>query len=306
MDSVLEAELSQPGGLEGHLARRNHTRVLVVSNCQTFGLAGCMNNIGVGVQADGLIVHEAVGKTPAQAEALMAEYTHVFALPMVAQEWAGLAGGEKLRTIPTVYFDAYHPDLIYVGHAGGPVASPMGGYHSALALGAFHHGMSVAQTLALFNARTYRALGYLDAWEQARAPLVAVFRGLGMGALEAHFPRWCAPGSFMLTVNHPRLRVLSSIAAEALRGAGLEMAHEEAEIADTMMNGPVYPVYPEVGEAYGVAGSYRFKLPGSNHALGLDEVVALSFETYRGLDLERLTLARIYRDKLDAAIKLLA
>ncbi|MBN8890840.1 MAG: hypothetical protein BGP12_08740 [Rhodospirillales bacterium 70-18] len=288
------------------LARRSRRKLLVVSNCQTFGIVNCMQHIGAGVEADGLTVHEAAGKSDAFYADLLGRYDHVFTVGHLRAQVENPAYAGRMSYLPTIYFPCYHPDLIYASHRGIGLDSPLGGYHSAIALACFLRGLSVADTVRMFNAKTYAAIGYFDGWDQSRDRLFAGFRSLGYPRLEDAFYRWCAEGCFMVSINHPRIRVLHSIAAEALRYIGIPVERRYAEVADNMLNGPIYPVYPEVGECYGVQGDYRFKLPGTNYTLGLEEFVALNFESYRELTPEAVTLDSPYREKVAAITRLLA
>jgi hypothetical protein len=287
-----------------YLARRNQRRLLVMCNCETFGVVNAMHNIASGIAVDAMVTHEVLGKPDAFYAELLDRYEHIFAFTLLRPQLDKPEFAGRVTYLPLVVFDAYHPDLIYVNYRGTNLEGPLGAYHSALTLGCFEHGRSVAETVAMFNAGTYRALGYMQGWETAKQRLLADFRDLGFGGLERHFYRWCAEGSFMVSIDHPRIRVLSSIAAEALRRIGVTPAHAAADIGDNMLNGPMFPVYPEIGAAYGLAGDYRFKPPGTTHILSLEEFVTLSFEVYAVLAPADVALRNTFRDKVDAAIRL--
>lgn len=288
----------------GYLVRRNQRKLLVMCNCETFGVVNAMHNIASGIAVDGMVTHEVLGKPDEFYAGLLDRYEHVFAFSLLRAQLDKPEYAGRVTYLPMVIFDAYHPDLIYVHYRGANLEGPIGAYHSALTLGCFRSGLSVAETLGMFNARIYRALGYLDGWDAAKHRLFHDFRALGFSNLERHFNRWCAEGSFMVSIDHPRIRVLSSIAAEALRQIGLAPAYEDADISDNMLTGPMFPVYPEIGAAYGVAGNYRFKAPGTNHTLDLEEFVTLSFEAYAALAPADVTLRNSFAAKVDAVARL--
>lgn len=287
-----------------YLARRNQRKLLVMCNCESFGVVNAMHNIASGIAVDGMVTHEVLGKPDAFYAELLDRYEHIFAFPLLRPQLDRPEFAGRVTYVPMVLFDAYHPDLIYLHYRGANLEGPLGAYHSALTLGCFQHGRSVAETVGMFNARAYHALGYLDGWDAARERLFAEFRAQGFDSLERHFYRWCAEGSFMVSIDHPRIRVLSSIAAEALRRIGVQPDFNEADIGDNMLNGPMFPVYPEIGAAYGTTGNYRFKPPGTTHMLGLEEFVTLSFEAYARLNPAEMALRNAFRTKVDAVVRL--
>ena len=70
--------------------------------------------------------------------------------------------------LPHLWFQGYHPDLCYLAGKGPLSRGAAGPYHSAIAWSAWRAGLDEQQTLALYNANTYEALGYLSAWDGAR------------------------------------------------------------------------------------------------------------------------------------------
>jgi hypothetical protein len=78
-----------------------------------------VNEIGDGTQKD-------------HVEALAA-FEHAFLLPE-------LAHFRDIPELPTVLFDGYHPDCIYVCRGDQVIDSPFGGYHSCIILAAFLGG----------------------------------------------------------------------------------------------------------------------------------------------------------------------
>ena len=109
----------------------------------------------------------------------------------------------------------------------------------------------------------------------------------------------------MHSINHPKLFVLADLARVLLEREGIESLPDvEQYVDDQLAEGPVWPVYPEVGQRLGVAGHYLFKRARALCSdaqpvlmLGLKDFVQESFQAfakYRREDLicERLASSR--------------
>lgn len=194
-----------------------------------------------------------------------------------------------LRLFPTILFSGFHPDLVHVGDEASLrlsrlVPSPVGAYHSAIALQAFRRGLSLEAALRLFSATVFERLGYFDHWETSAAYLLRSANDVGFG-LDREFATWSRGGTFMHVINHPRLTVLADIARRLAREAGCEPLDIaiEAYAPDTLAAEPVWPVLPAIAERYGVAASTLFKGDGRRGPpclLDLPDFVAESFALY--------------------------
>jgi hypothetical protein len=193
---------------------------------------------------------------------------------------------DRVVAYPVVFFYGLHPDLVYVWLDGKPVQGPLGDYHSSLALYGFLHGMSVEQTVSLFNPAVYEALGFFGLYEESSEHYLGLGRADGFD-MRPHLVRWARRGAFMYSVNHPRAFVLEDLATELLArvdpGARREPAPGEVSelIPDMLASGPVFPVYPEIGLRLGIRGTYAFKPAAGHRVLTLAEFVAESHEAYR-------------------------
>ncbi|MDB5069326.1 MAG: hypothetical protein JWM87_437 [Candidatus Eremiobacteraeota bacterium] len=206
---------------------------------------------------------------------------------------------------PGVWFNAFHPDVVFLPGPWGAVVPPLGNDHSSLVLYGRHRGMSAAQTAKLFTEAVYEKLRYFDCWADAKRALIAEGRDLGF-AFDAMFARVERFGCFMHSPIHPALVVMAELARELVRRAGLTpaVAAPESYLDDPMLRGAVWPVYPEIGRRLGVPGAYAFKpehVPGAMPALlDLDEFIARSFEAYAVMPPELLSCRRLenpaYRD----------
>ena len=207
---------------------------------------------------------------------------------------------------PRIWFNAFHPDCVYVRGPVGPVR-PRLGYHSSLVLYAWARGLSAAATAELFCEPVFEALRFFAYGDAARAAVLEEGRCAGF-PLDDMLASWERRGRFMHTPNHPALFVMADLARELLRRAGVEPRFDAPEdlLSDSMLEKAVWPVYPAIARRLGLRGSYAFKpahAPGSDESpplLDLDEFIARSFEAYAFMSPEALTCARLlspaYRD----------
>jgi GSCFA family/Polysaccharide biosynthesis enzyme WcbI len=217
---------------------------------------------------------------------------------------AGERPGEILY--PRVWYNALHPDCVYVAGPAGPVPPPLG-YHSSLVLYAWARGLDAAATARLFCEPVFEHLGFFAYRDAARAAVLEEGRGCAF-PLDELLAGWERRGRFVYTPNHPALFVTADIARVLLRRAGIEPAFDAPEdlLPDEMLDKAVWPVYPEIARRFGIPGSYAFKPaqpPGSAEppaVLDLDAFIARSFAAYEHMPPSALASARLsspaYRD----------
>ncbi|MER2267527.1 WcbI family polysaccharide biosynthesis putative acetyltransferase [Methylobacterium oxalidis] len=209
----------------------------------------------------------------------------------------------RLVLFPTIVFNAFHPDTVYAGNLAHLAAlklapSPMGHYHSAIALTAHRLGLSVPQTLTLFREDVFALLGYLQAWDSSVRDLLASAAQVGF-SLEREVGRWSRGGSFMHVINHPKGVVIDDIARRLLAEHGLrpQSVSSVDYLGDDLARDVVWPVYPEVAEAFGFTGSYLFKRKprGGNFPplFDLPTFLVESFAMYDRHTPEQLHCARV-------------
>ena len=223
-----------------------------------------------------------------------------------------LPGGDILtlcardpRTVlfPTIVFSAFHPDMVYAGRIEDLsdlklARSPLGQYHSAIALCAHRLGLDAARAAGLFREDVFRHLGYLDHWDLAVGELSGSAAALGFG-LEREISRWSRRGAFMHVVNHPKAFVIGDLARRLMTESGLSPEAVEIEdyIGDELARDVVWPVYPPIAEVYGLTGSYLFKAKPRGEAFpslyDLPEFLTASFALYDAADPTDLTCARV-------------
>ena len=290
---------------------RTGPRIAVIGNCQARGIVQAMGLLAPQARVD-LVPMSRLGRDPRTLDAFAARlrgYDHVFSQPFApgffpdggSDALAALLPG--MRLFPAIVFSAFHPDAIYVGDLASMAAtrltpSPLHTYQSAIALFGHLRGLPAERIVPLYRAEVFERLGYLAGWDPAAEDLLAASRAVGLD-LSGELLRWIRGGAFMHTINHPRLAVLGDVAARLLTEAGLTPAPDAVEsyLADELLDGVIWPIYPAIAEVYGLPGSTTFKRRGRPGApprlLDLPEFVAESVALYRRLPAGRLRSARI-------------
>lgn len=209
----------------------------------------------------------------------------------------------RLRLFPTIVFPAFHPDTVYAGHVADLASqklapSPMGQYHSAIALTAHRLGLSVDQAATLYREDVFARLGYLELWNSSVQGLLDSGTFVGFN-LEREMVRWARRGDFMYVMNHPKACVIGDIARRLLDESGLrpEPVEVEAYLGDELAQDVVWPVYPGIAQAYGLTGSFLFKAKPRGKAFprlyDLPGFIAASFAIYDGLSREAVACHRV-------------
>ncbi|MDB6162882.1 MAG: hypothetical protein JWL98_314 [Xanthomonadaceae bacterium] len=259
-------------------------RWLLVYNCQVMGLGNCLNLLSDEIEVESY--DPAAFKK--QSEQLL-DRSDEFDLVLVSPKLETNLEIDRTRfrqfwSVPTIFFDAYHPDLCHLVTADGqPLKGATGDYHSLIAYAAFRCGFSARETVLLYRDEVYGALGYYAFWDGARDALLRQFRDCGL-SMDARFANWTRNGPFMYSNNHPRIHCIRDVACALLDRAGFEANYREALPHDNLANAPIFPVYPEIASTLGVTGSYLFKRAGYSGFMRLDDFVTSSYALYRELD----------------------
>jgi GSCFA family protein/polysaccharide biosynthesis acetyltransferase WcbI-like protein len=274
-------------------------KLLVAGSCQAAPLASCLAVMLPSIRVE-------LVPFPVDPETLAADDDIIVRQRNRRSVWGLRADRDNEYLYPRIFFNAFHPDLVYIA---GPVGSPMpplGDFHSSLALYGFHRGLSVAETARLFSEPVFERLGFFRCWDAAKHTVLEEGRAIDF-PLERLFARWERMGCFMHAANHPALTVIADLAREVLRGAGLPPAVPAPEyyLVDPMLHMAVWPVYPEIGARLGLPGAYAFKMaqPADRTTpamLDLEEFIERSFEAYAVLSPRALICPRLehpaYRD----------
>jgi hypothetical protein len=266
-------------------------RIVVASNCQVGGLTNALWLLLPGAQVDAIHYPDMVGDARAKMlDVMRAADVVVVTAPSA---WVDALEAEPgmehvpILTAPEIHFDAFHPDTVFAWLPGGElVVCPAEPYNSAIAVWAWRHGLDADRTLSLFTPETFRQLGYEDRWARATARLQADFAlHPGFDAL-AFLQAVRRSGAFMHTVNHPRIGAIAELARQVAARLGASAAELDEPVADFVTDGLtaiVSPVYPSIGAALGLPGSFTWRLR-DGRVIRLEEFLAESFQMYAELD----------------------
>ncbi len=262
------------------------TKVFVIGNCQAPGLSDWIaaqapmvtsSSASIaGVPTDRTDITDAWRRTLAEADIVFCQLTDAllaaYGLPSEAEM---KATGRPFFRAPVLAFKGFHPDCTYVFTDGHAAPGAMGPYHSAIAVGAFLEGLSAERALGLFNAFTYAALGYFEAYgdgaEAVRQTCLPM--GIDLSGLLAQ-----SGTRFMHTINHPANPALAEVARQALGLAGLtpqDAAHQPPDHLDEYE----WPVYPHIAARLGGDGDFDFRkrAGGAEVVFTLEEMIAATY-----------------------------
>ncbi len=253
---------------------------LVLSNCQTFGLANSLKLLGPGFHIDAMDIW-GFGKNIEKYKEDLPRYSRVIVHPQFRSIEFDFTVARNLDFIPSIDFDAYHPDVCYA-FSSGPIEGPMGSYHSMIVLAAHEAGLGVEATRKLFRRDVFERCGFFSRWEQERAQLLKHFSEYGLD-ISSSFAQWSRGDAFMYSVNHPKIRCVYDIARTFMKRQGIDIVENEIMPADNLLNGPCYPVYPEIADTFGAKGSYLFKVSNEYRLISLEKFIELCFGVYARL-----------------------
>jgi hypothetical protein len=248
-------------------------RLLVTSNCQTGGIAAalraCFPEDEVTAQPfsppDDIAAQARLAEALAQADAWIA--------PLKTIPWLREApftahmAGKTVVQLPLLNFAAFHPDLAYVlDLRSGSWLKP--DYQSRLVVRAWQLGVQRSMVPLLFTGKVMQALGYCSGWAQGMADLQAQFANSSLD-FASFYLRVKRLGTFMHSHNHPRVEVTTIIGlmAAVCLGASPAQLTQPLLLPDPLLENIVWPVYPPVGQALGVPGSYRWSFNLHHHDL---------------------------------------
>lgn len=260
--------------------RRDRQKWLLLYNCQVLGLGNSLNMMCDEIDVEH---YDPVGFRSKAADIIprLRTFDRILVAPQLEHELEGKLDSCKTPSrIPTIAFNAYHPDICYLLASGNSLKGPLGDYHSVIAYAAFRAGLNEEATLQLFREGIYSELGYFNTWDSARETLLARFSHCGFD-ISPYFVQWCRTGAFMYSVNHPRVNCVRDIARAILSEFGFQATYDDALPHDNLANGPIFPIYPPIAERLGVKGSYRFKLGGKYQYICLEQFITASHALYR-------------------------
>jgi hypothetical protein len=271
---------------------------LVVSNCQTVGLGNCLALLCPQVDIETCDIW----KFRAEQATWMSrinEYRHLIFNPELQE--MGLLNSVSMANVtfvPGFDFRGFHPDLAYVTRNDVVIKSAMDDYHSLIIAVAYRKGLKQDAVKHLFSASIYEKLGFFSIWESEKKILIERFAAFGLN-VRAEFVKWMREGGFMHSKNHPKIGALYDVAAKVAKKLQGEASVETGiRPHDNLIVAPIYPVYPEIAERFGVkTGSLFFKGFDSYTPFHLDEFIESSYEVYSKYPLEELEVHSPHYEK---------
>ncbi|MBB5419361.1 WcbI family polysaccharide biosynthesis putative acetyltransferase [Paraburkholderia atlantica] len=262
---------------------------LVVSNCQTAGPGNCLSLLCPQVDIETCDIWRFRAEKEEWASRIT-EYRHLIFNPELRE--MGLLDAiptGNVTFVPGFDFRGFHPDLAYVTHGGAVIKSAMDDYHSLIIATAYKKGLAPDAAKRLFTAESYRRLGFLSIWEAEKKMLVDRFAAYGLD-IRTEFVKWMREGGFMYSKNHPKIGAIYDVATKVARRLQGDAAVETGiRPHDNLAVAPIFPVYPEIAEQYGIrTGSYFFKGFDSYKAFHLNDFIATSYDVYSKYPAEEL------------------
>ncbi|WP_276118020.1 WcbI family polysaccharide biosynthesis putative acetyltransferase [Pararhizobium qamdonense] len=277
-------------------------RIALLGNCQSSALASIIYRVK-GVKVDILVDINAQGSKPYEDAHWAAAHTDrvdfCFSQPLsetfgdIRSERLREKYGSRFKQYTNLYFTGYHPDLTYFGDRGVRLQSAMGDYNSRIALIGYVRGLSVDDTLALFNNTTYEHLGYFNQFESSKLELIrrdqdndVRFAEEFFEVAKAHLP--------LYTVNHPTAHVLAPLAEMIIEACGQKRPSINIDtVKNPLVDGSIWPVYPEVASHLGLdyEGDTIFypSFYEERHPMELRDFIATTYERYDSFGQSKIT-----------------
>lgn len=273
-------------------------KIIVTSNCQTAGLTVALSRMLPDDEIIPLPITDfnneqkkiAAIKTVSSSDVWLHTLSSEVEKDVISQINSSQI---KVIQIPAVSFNAFHPDLVYVLEKGTNkiLKNDLGcDYHSALTYWAYSKSLDIKTTVELFNINTYKTLGYLNSWVNEFPKFERHISHYGIN-FDDLYQIVKSTGVFMHSVNHPKVVVMIEIARHYAKLLGASPEHGKIDLISSMPDVleklTVWPVYSEIAEAYGVQGSYKWKILSNNYFNSVDEYVQFAFKGYQGIDCDR-------------------
>lgn len=292
---VIEQDHSSPSRPSEHkdFERKGLLRIALVGNCQVDALRGIFDrSIDLAVTA---IADVNMRGTPLFEENVRkirdgTGFDWVLSQP-VSDDFGPISStvlqkqfGARFKKFTNVYFSGLHPDLSYFGSFGRRFVSPLGDYHSKVALMCYAKGIGPDECLLMYRTQTYEALDYFSLYERSAQELMTrdVSNDIRFSDRFLEFGRSHLP---LYTTNHPSsgcMLLLAKVLAEHLGANGNQFTHDI--FPSPLARSPIWPIYPEIRAAHGLQYSTdMYFYPGIETArrpMPIEQFVHESYEAY--------------------------
>lgn len=267
-------------------------KILLVSNCNTEGLKNSLLFHAPQLNLDAVDINQ-FKKDNTPETSTLNKYDTIIGITdtFLHIKKIGSSHNADEITLPPFTFSAFHPDICYVMSNGKIIQSKMHDYHSIIMLAAFLSDIPKEKIHSLFNKEVYDKLGYFSLWDSSMEYLKNSYSFLNIDIDEWIQKRSGYYGSFMHTMNHPKIYMLSDLAQSLLDY--LEIKHHkssEPPIPDNLVIGPSWPIYSEIALQYGFTGHYRFRPFADYRSFGLKSYIEDSINHYKTMGKESITV----------------
>mgnify|MGYP000235058743 CR=1 FL=1 len=241
-------------------------RLVITGNCQTQSLATALGLLLREVSIEALTVRPNPDRQWLDETAAAINGCDTW----LSMNWIGneslqkrITGIENLR-IPSLWFAAFQPDMIYALDQSGQRFRGLNNYHSAIFLWAWKAGLTPEKAVSLFDDGLLNDLGYTRSWQDSVKAMETVFSKTHIEFLP-FWRRLKRTGMFMHTVNHPKkegIALLAKAIAVTLRDDVKLWDEPIDRVMDDRLDNNVWPIYPAIASELGLHGDYRFRIMG--------------------------------------------
>lgn len=197
----------------------------------------------------------------------------------------------NVKTFTNIFFDGLHPDCTYLSGSVGRIQSPIGDYHSKIAIRCFFNNASIDECISSYGATSYERLRYFDQFQLSMTELIKRDSPLDI-KLGGDLLNCIIDHPSFYTFNHPTSAIFSVAIQKIALSVGLVYpSHLHGYEQNFLSNNTWFPIYPQIAARHDLnySGSYLFRAPTflGGRFLDLNEFVSRSYEIYNK---ERLQL----------------
>jgi hypothetical protein len=272
------------------MTRRIRERWILLSNCQTLSLARGITAVAETVECAACDAWQMADRLAGDPD-----YFRRYDFMLVLANLRDFPGFPTDRLpphadVPCFSFTGYHPDCCYITAEGERITDGLiGPYHSMIALAGYKEQIGPAAAARFFNDRLFEQAGYYQQWLAQRERMIERFGKFGYD-ISGIFRKAGRGRSFMHTIDHPDIVLMTELAKVILRTLGRPF-RDDAPLPVDSLASMSWPVYPEVGAQFGVAGDYRFRPADQYISLDLDEYLEETFASFSRWDRSQLRVS---------------
>lgn len=283
-------------------------KLTILSNCQGESLLACLKAMRPDIEIDFCIVSRLWNGS----ESILNIFENSDHVMTQLDIYETLSAELKAKALPfpRIVYPAFHPDMTYLrgikkgSSAVETIYTPMLHYNSKLIVHSFIRNKDSKEALEMFNEQNFKKLGYLAAAKRSAADLHGEFNRCGFDY--ANVDTLIKSGDcFMHSFNHPDLRIMRELAAQLLHKLGLDSTYRNVDryANDPLKEQPIWPIYPEIAQQFGMQGDYAFKLNSPNGVITLEQYISYCYEIYSGYELDSIEPLNFSLTEFDSMLK---